>query len=114
MEEKTVFQKIIDRELPSMIEYEDEEIIVIHDIHPSAPVHLLVIPKQFIASILDAKQSDQVLLGKMILVAKEVAQKKGLKGYKLLFNVGAEGGQVVPHLHLHLLGGAKHIDLSKA
>jgi histidine triad (HIT) family protein len=111
--EKTVFEKIIDRELPSTIEYENDEVIVIHDIHPSAPVHMLIIPKRFITSILDAQESDQALIGKMILIAKEVAEKKGLKGYKLLFNVGAEGGQVVPYLHLHLLGGARHVDLSK-
>lgn len=110
--EKTIFQKIIDREIPSKIEYEDNEVIVIHDIHPAAPVHLLVISKKLIPTIMDTEDEDGALLGKMILTAKMVAKKNGLSGYKLIFNVGKEGGQVVPHIHLHLLGGGK-VDLSK-
>ncbi|MBI5414564.1 histidine triad nucleotide-binding protein [Candidatus Peregrinibacteria bacterium] len=110
--EKTIFQKIIDREIPAKIEYEDEDVIVIHDIHPKAPVHLLVIPKKMIPTVMDATEVDEELMGKLIFTAKNVAKKLGLSGYKLLFNVGKEGGQVVPHVHLHLLGGGR-VDISQ-
>jgi|SRR6185295_14227018 len=105
--DKTIFQKIIDREIPATIEYEDEEVIVIEDIAPKAPVHLLIIPKKFIASVIDLEESDGNLMGKLILTARKVAAQRGLSGYKLLFNVGKDGGQIVPHLHLHLLGGGR-------
>ncbi|MEI7511302.1 MAG: histidine triad nucleotide-binding protein [Candidatus Peregrinibacteria bacterium] len=109
----TIFQRIIAREIPANIEYEDDEVIAIKDIAPKAPVHILVIPKKFIPSIADATDADQILLGKLILTAQKIAKEKGLEGYKLLFNVGEKGGQVVFHVHLHLLGGGE-IDLCGA
>ncbi len=103
----TLFEKIIAREIPSTIVFENEEIIAIEDINPSAPVHILVIPKKPIPTIADAENSDQALLGQLILTAKNIAKEKKLEGYKLHFNVGEKGGQEVFHVHLHLLGGWK-------
>ena len=99
----TLFEKIIAREIPSTIEFEDDDIIVIHDIAPKKRVHLLVIPKKPIPTIIDAQLEDQLLLGKLILTAQAVAKNQNLEGYKLLFNVGEKGGQEVFHVHLHLL-----------
>jgi histidine triad (HIT) family protein len=113
MTEKTIFEKIIDREIPAKIEYEDNDVIAIHDIAPRAPVHILIIPKKPIPTIMDTTNDDQMLLGQLIMTAKKIAKDHGLKGYKLLFNCGKEGGQIVFHVHLHLLGGGK-IDLEKA
>jgi len=110
--EKTIFEKIRDGEIPSPRLYEDEKCFVIRDIAPKAPVHLLVIPKKHIPTIADAEEEDAELLGHLLLVAKKVASEYGLRGYKLLFNVGSAGGQVVFHIHLHLLGGGR-IDLEK-
>lgn len=101
----TLFQKIIAREIPAQIEYEDDDIIAIHDIAPKAPVHILIIPKKPIPTIIDATEEDTALLGKIIITAKNIARKKDLEGYKLLFNVGEKGGQEIFHIHLHLLGG---------
>ncbi len=112
-EEKTIFQKIIDREIPAMIEYEDDEVIAIQDIAPKAPVHILIIPKKPIPTVMDASDEDLSLMGRLIMTAKNIAAEKGLEGYKLLFNVGKDGGQVVFHVHLHLLGGGR-VDLNKA
>lgn len=99
----TVFKKIIDKEIPAKIEFEDDKCIVIHDIHPKAPIHLLIIPKKPIPTIMDLRDEDQELMGHLILTARNVGRKLGLEGYKLLFNVGAKGGQEVFHIHLHLL-----------
>ena len=100
-----IFCKITKKDLPSEIVFEDEEVVVFKDIHPKAPVHLLIVPKEHIESIahLEANHSD--IIAKIIYRAKDAAKKVGLKGYKLVFNVGREGGQLVDHLHLHLLGG---------
>lgn len=105
----TIFKKIIDKEIPADIVYEDEEVLAFHDIHPIAPVHILIIPKKEIASINDVTAEDQMLMGKMVLIARELAQnlKISEKGYKLLFRVGEYGGQEVEHIHLHLIGGAR-------
>ncbi len=100
-----IFCKIIAKEVPSDIIYEDEKAIVIKDIHPKAQVHLLIIPKKHIISVAQIEKSDKVLAGELILISKKIAEDRGLKGYKLVFNVGREGGQMVDHLHLHLLGG---------
>lgn len=85
--------------------YEDNEVKVFSSIHPSAPVHLLVIPKEHVASIAHLEVNHNALIAKLIYTAKQIAEQKGLSGYKLVFNVGKEGGQVIDHLHLHLLGG---------
>ena len=101
----SLFTKIINREIQAKIEYEDDLSIVIHDIHPKAPVHLLIIPKKEIATIIEAQDEDQALLGHLMLVARDMGKKLGLEGYKLVYNVGSKGGQEVFHIHLHLLGG---------
>ncbi|MBI2640799.1 MAG: histidine triad nucleotide-binding protein [Candidatus Sungbacteria bacterium] len=100
-----LFCKISKNEIPSETVYEDADVKIFKDIHPKAPVHLLVVPKVHIQSIahLEADHSDTIT--KLIYTAKKVAEELGLKGYKLVFNVGREGGQVIDHLHLHLLGG---------
>jgi len=99
-----IFCKIAAKKLPSKIQYEDEDMVAFDDIAPKALVHILIVPKKHIESIKKLKNEDTELMGKLILVARKIAQEKDLKGYKLLFNVGREGGQLVDHLHLHLLG----------
>ena len=103
----TIFAKIINKEIPAELEYEDEFCIVIHDIHPKAPVHLLIIPKKPIASIIELEDLDQTLIGHLFLIARNMGKKFNLEGYKLIFNVGEKGGQEVPHLHFHIFGGEK-------
>ncbi|QQS20852.1 MAG: histidine triad nucleotide-binding protein [Candidatus Moraniibacteriota bacterium] len=105
----TVFTQIINREIPADIVYEDEQILAFRDIHPLAPVHILLIPKRHIPSINDLKPEDEELMGHLILVASRLAARLNIseKGYKLLFRVGKDGGQEIPHIHLHLIGGAK-------
>jgi histidine triad (HIT) family protein len=104
-----VFCNIIAGDIPAEFLYQDDQLMVIRDRFPKAPVHVLVIPKRHIASIADIAESDTALVGELIVRAKLVAVELGVadSGYKLVFNVGADGGQVVPHIHLHLLGGAK-------
>lgn len=105
--EDCVFCNIVNKSLDSQILFENGNLIVVKDILPKAPVHLLVLPKKHILSINELEQSDESLVGELILVAKNMAEKFGVKdtGYKLMFNVGRDGGQVIKHLHLHLLGG---------
>lgn len=103
MEEKTIFHRIRDKELPSEFLYEDSDVFVIKDINPKAPTHLLFIPKQFVASVLDLTPETAHLPGMLILKAKEFAASHGIGGYKLVFHVGKGGGQEVFYLHLHLL-----------
>lgn len=100
-----IFCQIAKKELPSKIQYEDENIIAFDDVNPKAPVHILIVPKKHLESVNDIEKKDIELMGNLIYVAKNIAKEKGLKGYKLVFNVGREGGQLVDHLHLHLLGG---------
>lgn len=102
----TLFQRIIDREVPAKIEHEDAQCIVIHDIDPQAPVHLLVIPKQPIARVAQASGDDQDLLGHLLLTASQQAVKLSLEdGFRIVINNGKNGGETVPHLHVHVLGG---------
>jgi len=91
------------------IVFESDRLIVIKDIFPKAPVHLLIIPKKHIEGITHLEAGDEALAGEMLFTAKEMAKKTGVaeSGYKLVFNVGQDGGQIIPHLHLHLLGGKK-------
>lgn len=100
-----IFCKILTGELPSEKLYEDEQCVVIKDKYPSAPTHWLVLPKKHIRSIADMEESDSPLIGHLVWVAKRIAQEKGIKGYKLVWNVNKEGGQVVFHIHLHILAG---------
>jgi histidine triad (HIT) family protein len=102
----TIFGKIIRKEIPADIVYEDELAIAFKDVNPQAPVHLLVIPKQPIAKLSDAESQDHRLMGHLLLTAKRVAEQAGLtNGYRVVINTGADGGQTVHHLHLHILGG---------
>jgi histidine triad (HIT) family protein len=102
-----IFCKIIAGEIPSNIVYRDDDVIVFPDINPLTPVHLLVIPVKHIVSLSAITDADVPLLGKMVAAANKVAKEKGLteKGYRLTINSGADAGQVVPHLHMHLFGG---------
>ncbi len=104
-----VFCKIIKQEIPADIVFEDSEVIAFNDINPIAPVHVLVIPKRHIVSVVDIEEGDTLLMGKLIMAAKKIADdlKISKKGYKLLIRVGKNGGQEVGHIHLHLLGGAR-------
>jgi histidine triad (HIT) family protein len=102
----TIFGKIISGEIPSESLYEDEHCIAINDINPQAPVHVLVIPKQSIPRLVDAQLNDQALLGHLMLVAGKLAQQLGVgDAFRLVVNNGAEAGQTVFHLHLHIIGG---------
>lgn len=105
--EDCVFCKIVKKEIPAEVLQESEDIVIISDIRPSAPIHYLVLPKRHIASIRDITQGDEALLGRLITMAKRAADTLGLSGYKLVFNVGKDGGQIIDHIHLHLLGGWK-------
>jgi histidine triad (HIT) family protein len=106
MPSKTVFQRIIDREIPAKIEHEDDSCIVIRDIQPQAPVHLLIIPKAPIARIDAAAAEHQALLGHLLLTARKMAEKLNLaNGFRLVVNNGRDASESVPHLHVHLLAG---------
>ncbi|MFA5265793.1 MAG: histidine triad nucleotide-binding protein [Opitutaceae bacterium] len=101
---KDIFQRIIDREIPAKIEHEDEHCIVIHDIQPQAPVHLLIVPKKAIARLSEASPGDQATLGHLLLAAQAVAKKMNLSnGFRLVINNGPDACESVPHLHVHLL-----------
>ncbi|TSC96269.1 MAG: Hit-like protein involved in cell-cycle regulation [Parcubacteria group bacterium Athens1014_26] len=100
-----IFCKIIKKEIPTEFVYEDDKLVAFKDIKPSAPVHLLIVPKEHIVSIAHLNGNHREILADLIYTAKNLAEKSGLKGYKLVFNVGREGGQVIDHLHLHLVGG---------
>lgn len=100
-----LFCKIVKKEITCDSIYEDDKVIVFKDIRPSAPVHYLVVPKEHVQSIVHLEGNHRDIIAAMIYAAKETAEKLKLKGYKLVFNVGREGGQVIDHLHLHLLGG---------
>lgn len=106
---KTIFEKIIAREIPAQIVYEDDFVLAFHDITPQAPTHILIVPKQPIPRIAEAEPADHQLLGHLLLKAAAVAEKVGLKsgGYRLVINNGPDGGESVPHLHCHILGGRK-------
>lgn len=103
-----IFCKVANKESPSQTVYEDEQVLAFKDVQPLAPVHILIIPKRHIKSIVDLTDKDTELMGKMILIAKEIADDFGISenGYKLLLRVGQDGGQVIEHIHLHLIGGA--------
>ena len=106
---KTIFEKIIDKEIPSDIVYEDDLLIAIKDINPVAPVHLLIIPKKVIPTLNDLSQEDSIIVGKMASLAKDLAKKLNIDktGYRAIFNCNDDGGQTVYHIHLHLIGGRK-------
>jgi histidine triad (HIT) family protein len=104
----TLFEKIIAGEIPAEIAHEDDLAFAIYDINPQAPVHILVIPKKPLPRVGEADQSDKDLLGHLLLVASELARKENMEsGYRIVINNGPDGGESVPHLHVHLLGGRK-------
>jgi histidine triad (HIT) family protein len=104
----TLFERIIAREIPANIVYEDEDVLAFRDIAPQAPTHILVVPKKPIPGVSSAGDGDGILLGRLLLAARDIARKEGLAGgYRLVINNGADGGQSVDHLHVHLLGGRK-------
>lgn len=99
-----IFCKIIERQIPGEIEHEDEWCMAFHDINPKARVHLLICPKKHVPTIADLEEGDEKVIGHLVKVAKELAKKFECRGYQLLFNVGREAGQIVFHVHLHLMG----------
>lgn len=103
---KTLFQRIIDREIPARIEHEDDRCIVIHDIDPKAPVHLLLIPKRVIVRAAESVEADEAILGHLVTTAGVVAKKLNLaSGFRLVINNGRDACETVPHLHVHMLAG---------
>ncbi|HVW66864.1 MAG TPA: HIT domain-containing protein [Candidatus Peribacteraceae bacterium] len=102
-DERTIFHKILTREIPADIVYEDDDVVAFRDIHPKAPTHLLFVPKRFVASIHDVTEETADIPGMLILKARDFAKQKGIDGYKLTFHVGKGGGQEVFYLHLHFL-----------
>ena len=106
MAAKTIFQRIIDKEIPADLVYEDDKCLAFRDVNPQAPVHVLVIPRQEIPSLADAADGDAALLGHLLSTARRLATQMGLtQGYRVVINCGPDGGQSVDHLHLHVLGG---------
>lgn len=107
MPEKTLFEKIRDREIPADIVHEDDHCLAFRDISPQAPVHILIVPKLAISRIAAAGHNDADLLGKLLIAASSVAAQQGIaeSGFRLVINNGRDGGETVPHLHVHLLGG---------
>lgn len=102
---KTLFQKIILGEIPAKVVHEDNHCIVIHDINPQAPIHVLIIPKKPISRLENATDEDQLLLGYLLMTARDIAKKLGCdEGYRLVINNGLLAGETLPHLHIHLLG----------
>ena len=107
MAEECIFCRIVAGELPGDIVYQDDDFLAFRDIMPKAPTHVLIIPKTHIASVAELAEGQEKLAGRLMIIANKLAEKEGIakKGYRLAINCGPEGGQVVPHLHLHLLGG---------
>jgi histidine triad (HIT) family protein len=103
----TLFEQIINREVPAQIIYEDDQCVAIRDINPQAPLHVLVIPKKAIPRLGEATDSDETLLGHLLLTAAEIAKREGIaeNGYRVVVNQGWHAGESVPHLHVHVLGG---------
>jgi histidine triad (HIT) family protein len=101
----TIFEKIIARQIPAKIIWEDDDVIAFHDVNPQAPVHVLIVPKRVLPRLADATENDRALLGKLLLVARDIAKKLDLSsGYRVVINSGPDAGESVPHLHVHLLG----------
>ena len=107
MPDKTLFEKICDQEIPATLVHEDEHCVAFQDINPHAPVHILIVPRKAVPRVGLAGPCDQALLGHLLLTAAEIARRQGVAetGYRLVINHGPDGGEAVPHLHIHLLGG---------
>ncbi len=108
-----IFCQIVAGKVPSEILYQDEQVIAFRDINPQAPIHLIIIPKKHIPSVAHLSETESPLIGHMVNAANRLAKKEGISkgGYRLVINCGKEGGQLVPHLHMHLLGGRKLSDI---
>ena len=106
IERVTIFEKIVRREIPADIVWEDDEVLAFRDVNPQAPVHVLIVPKRVVPRLADATPADEALLGKLLLAAGAVAEKLDLvkSGYRVVINSGPDAGESVPHLHLHVLG----------
>ncbi|MCB5185640.1 histidine triad nucleotide-binding protein [Methylobacillus gramineus] len=102
-----IFCKIVSNDIPSNTFYEDEDVVVFHDIHPIAPVHFLIVPKLHVESLASCDETHHGLLGKMLLLAPKLATQLGLKGFRTMINTGREGGQEVFHIHIHVFGGGE-------
>jgi histidine triad (HIT) family protein len=102
----TVFEKIVRREIPADIVWEDDEVLAFRDVNPQAPVHILIVPKRVVPRLAEATPADEALLGKLLLAARAVAEKLDLStsGYRVVINSGPDAGETVPHLHVHVLG----------
>ena len=109
MVEACLFCRIVSGEIPGDVVYQDDEFFAFNDINPQAPTHVLIIPKTHFDSLVELSDQQEKLMGRLIIIAKKLAEKEGIakSGYRLVLNCGSEGGQVVPHLHLHLIGGRK-------
>jgi len=109
MPAETIFSKIIRREIPSDIVYQDEQVTAFRDINPQAPVHILIVPNKLIPTANDVMPEDDQLIGRMFVVARQLAAQEGIdeRGYRLIVNCNRDGGQEIYHLHLHLLGGRR-------
>ena len=106
MPEKTIFTRIMDGEISGKFVYQDDHLVAIHDINPSAPVHILVIPRKPVPSLAHLEEEDRELAGRLLLATARIAREQGLdEGYRVVVNTGEAGGQTVPHLHIHILGG---------
>ena len=107
MAERTIFSRIIDGEIPGTFVYQDEHLVAIRDINPAAPTHVLVIPRKPIPSLAQLEEEDAELAGRLLLAVRRIAEQEGIaeRGYRVVINTGDEGGQTVPHLHVHIMGG---------
>ncbi|WP_295902850.1 HIT domain-containing protein [uncultured Vibrio sp.] len=107
MAEETIFRKIIDKEIPSDIVYQDELVTAFRDINPRAPIHVLIIPNKLIPTVNDIEAEDELVMGRLFTVAKKIAKEEGIDqdGYRLIMNCNSYGGQEVYHIHMHLVGG---------
>ena len=105
MSDDCIFCKIVKGEIPAKKVYEDDEVIAFNDIHPLAPVHFMIVPKQHVAGLNDCTPAHQLLLGKILLLAPRLAQEQSLSGFRTMINTGRDGGQEVFHLHIHVFGG---------
>jgi histidine triad (HIT) family protein len=116
MAERTLFTRVIDGEIPGDFVYQDEHVVAIRDIHPAAPVHVLIIPRKPVPSLAHLEEEDHELAGWLLLATRRVAELEGVaeSGYRVVINTGEGGGQTVPHLHLHLLAGREFDEASVA
>lgn len=104
--EETLFEKIINKKIPATIEHEDDCCVAFRDINPQAPIHILLVPRKRITRLAEAQPEDKTVLGHLLLIAAQLAAKMGLqKGFRIIINNGVHGGETVPHLHVHLIGG---------